>query len=225
VLGGAVPSGDGALVTKALIGLCVLSYFLSEYVQPGLGRDLEMIGYALTNSGEIVGIADGEYWRLVTPVLLHGSLIHLLVNMLSLWFLGPFLEQALGRGRFVTLFVVGAIGGSALSYALGTPNIPSVGASGAVFALVGALIPIYRRLNLNVMPVLVMIVINAIFGFSVPNIDWRAHLGGLITGAVLGLAFAYAPRERRTLVHVGAVVVVLVVIAVVVVARTNALTA
>lgn len=225
VLGGVVPTGDGALVTKALIGLCVLTYLLSEYVWPRLQVDLAMIGLARVRSGELVGIADGELWRLLTPVLLHGPIFHLAVNMLSLWFLGPFLEQALGRARFLALFIVGAIGGSALSFALGAPNVLSVGASGAVFALVGALIPIYRRLRLSVGPVLVMIVINAFIGFSIPSIDWRAHLGGLITGGALGVAFAYAPRERRTVSHAGAVVLVLVVIAAVVAVRSAALTA
>lgn len=225
VLGGVVPSGDGALVTKALIGLCVLTYIGSVYVQPRLRLDLAMIGLARVGRAQLVGIADGEYWRLLTPVLLHASVVHLLVNMVSLWFLGPFLEQALGRARYLTLFVVGAMGGSALSFALGAPNVLSVGASGAVFALVGALIPIYRRLRLSVGPVLVMIAVNAFIGFSIPSIDWRAHLGGLLTGAGLGLAFAYAPRERRTAIHAGAVVVALVATALVVAVRTAALTA
>jgi membrane associated rhomboid family serine protease len=223
IFGGAVPTGDGALVTKAIIGLCVGMYLISTYVETGLQLDLAMIGYAVSR-GQLVGIADGEYWRLLTPVLLHAGTLHLFVNMLSLWFLGPFLERALGRARFATLFVVGAMGGSALSFAFNAPNIQGVGASGAVFALVGALIPIYRRLNLEIGPVLAMIAINAVFGFVVSGIDWRAHLGGLITGLALGLAFAYAPRERRALLHGAAVVAVLIAIAVAVVARTSQLT-
>lgn len=221
--GGVVPRGDGAIVTKVIIGICVLTFLVQEFGGLGLVARFGMIGYAFDASRDVIGIADGEYYRLLTPVLLHGGMVHLFVNMLSLWFLGPFLEQSLGRARYVTLFVVGGIGGAAVSFALGAPNIVSVGASGAVFALVGALVPIYKRLRLNVAPVLVMIAINAFIGFSYPGIDWRAHLGGLVTGGLLGVAFAYAPRERRTAVHVGTVVAVLLVIVVVVVLRTAAL--
>lgn len=220
--GGVVPRGDGAIVTKVIIGLCVL-VFIGQQLTDLVPR-FGMIGYAFTRSGDVLGIADGELYRLLTPVLLHGGPVHLFVNMLSLWFLGPFLEQALGRARFITLFVIGGIGGSAVSFALGAPNIASVGASGAVFALVGALVPIYRRMRLNIAPVVVMIAINAFIGFSYPGIDWRAHLGGLLTGGLLGLAFAYAPRERRTAVHVGVAVALLVLVAIIVVVRTVALT-
>ncbi len=222
--GGVVPRGDGAIVTKVIIGLCVAMFLVQELGDLRLVERLGMVGFAFTRSGEVLGIADGEYYRLLTPVLLHGGIFHLFVNMLSLWFLGPFLEQALGRARFIALFVVGAIGGSALSFALGAPNIPSVGASGAVFALVGALIPIYKRMRLNLSPILIMIALNGFIGFSYPGIDWRAHLGGLVTGGLLGLAFAYAPRERRTAVHVGTAVALLGLVAIVVVVRSAALT-
>lgn len=222
--GGVVPRGDGAIVTKVVIGLCVAMFLVQELGDLRLVERLGMVGYAFSGSGDLLGIADGEYYRLLTPVLLHGGIFHLFVNMVSLWFLGPFLEQSLGRARFVTLFVVGAMGGSALSFALGDPNVPSVGASGAVFALVGAMIPIYQRMRLNLSPILVMIALNAFIGFSYPGIDWRAHLGGLVTGGLLGLAFAYAPRGRRTAVQMGTAVALLALIAVVVIVRTAALT-
>src|SRR5690606_18024138 len=144
------------------------------------------------------------------------------------WLVGPVLEELLGRARFVALYVAAALGGSVAVLLLSPPLLEggqlqqsafvaaTIGASGAVFGLFGALLIVMRRLERNISQILVFFAINAVFGFVVPNVSWEGHLGGLVVGAALGAAFAFAPRERRQLVSwaaVGVVVVVLVALA------------
>jgi membrane associated rhomboid family serine protease len=224
--GGVVPRGDGAIVTKTIIGLCVVVYVAQLAVGDTVAEHFGMLGDALIGSRfspEPAGVAEGQYYRLITAAFLHGSVAHIAVNMFSLWLLGPPLEQRLGRARFVALYVVGALGGSAASYLFNAPNALGVGASGAIFALFGALLPISRKMRYPLSPYFAMLAINAAIGFLAPNIDWKAHLGGLVTGIVLGAAVAYAPRSRRDLVQLVAALGMLVVIAAVVVYRTSEL--
>ena len=140
--------------------------------------------------------------------------------MYALYLFGPQLEAALGRLRFIVLYVVSALGGSALSYAFASPVQPSLGASGAVFGLLGAYLVINRRLGRDNTAVLMLLAINLAYGFLVPNIDWRAHLGGLLTGAAVAAAIAYAPAERRNLVQAAGIAVILLVVVAVVAWRT-----
>jgi len=173
----------------------------------------------------LIGVSQGEYYRLVTAAFLHAGLLHILFNMFALAQIGPLLEQALGRARFLTLYLLSAIGGSVAGYVLAPPNQPSVGASGAIFGLFGAYYVVVRRLGGETGSIVVLLVINLAITFTVPSIDWRAHLGGLVTGAVLAAAFAYVPRgPRQTLLQVGAVAAVVVVLVVAVVLRTAQLT-
>ena len=223
--GGVIPRGDGAIVTKAIIGICVVVFVIQSATGSDVQLHFDLLGYArIPPRGEVAGVADGEYYRLFTAIFLHGSITHLAVNMLSLWLLGAPLEQALGRGRLITLFVVGGLGGSALSYLINSQYSQSLGASGAIFALFGALLPISRKLQYSLAPYFAMLALNAVIGF-IPSshIDWKAHLGGLVTGIVLGAAVAYAPRERRDLVQLSAVVGMVIVIAAAVVFRTHQL--
>jgi membrane associated rhomboid family serine protease len=143
--------------------------------------------------------------------------------MVALYMLGPPLEHMFGRVRFLVLYLVSAVGGAATSYLIIQPNALGLGASGAIFGLFGAMLVVSRRMHYDLRPILVVIGINAVIGFTFPNIDWRAHLGGLVTGALVALAMVYAPREHRTLVQVTGTLLVLVLIAAVVVGRTNAL--
>lgn len=227
-LGGIIPRGDGAIVTKSIIGICVVVYVIQMAVGTQIQERFALVGYAnfapRFGQVDLAGVADGQYYRLLTSMFLHGSITHIAVNMLSLWLLGAPLEAALGRGRFITLYLVGGLGGSALSYLVNQPNIPSLGASGAIFALFGALLPISRKLKYSLTPYFAMLAINAVIGF-IPgsNIDWRAHLGGLITGMVLGAAVVYAPKQRRDLIQIAAVAGMAVLIVGAVVFRTNQL--
>jgi membrane associated rhomboid family serine protease len=197
VLGGRVSTGG--VVTRSLIGITVGCFVLQYLI--GFDRsitDFALIGYAFSaEAGGVIGVAAGEYYRLLTAAFLHGGILHIMFNMWVLFALGPTLEQLLGRARFLILYLLCALGGSVVSYAFNEPNVPSVGASGAIFGLMGAILIVGRSLRADVTNVLVLIGINVAIGFVVPNIDWRAHLGGLITGVIVGAVFAYLPPVRR----------------------------
>jgi membrane associated rhomboid family serine protease len=213
VFGGRVTSDPG-WVTKAIIGINVVVFVLQQSVT---GFTARFVDFA-------PAVADGEYYRLLTSAFLHENVVHIGLNMYLLYLVGPPLEAALGRARFIALYLLSALGGSALSYAFAGPASFSLGASGAVFGLLGAYLVVSRRLGRDATPIIVLLVINLVFGFLVPNIDWRAHLGGLITGSLCAAAIAYAPENRRTAVQVGGFVVVAVMVVAVVLWRTAALT-
>ena len=221
MFGGRV-TDDPGWVTKVIIGINVVA-FVFQQVSDEFTRRFYDIG-AVPPADPVVGVAAGEYYRLLTSAFLHGGVVHLLLNMYALYLFGPQLEAALGRLRFVVLYVVSALGGSALSYAFASPVQPSLGASGAVFGLLGAYLVINRRLGLSNTPVLVLLAINLVYGFLVPNIDWRAHLGGLLTGSLVAAVIAYAPQQRRGLVQAVGIGVVLLLVLAVVAWRTADLT-
>ena len=145
--------------------------------------------------------ADGEFWRLLTVALVHGSIIHLGFNMYALWIIGPIVEGLYGPWRFFAIYLVCIAAGSVASYAT-SPN-PAVGASGGVFGLFGALIvadrvhkPALTRNARNLtMQIGLLIGINLVIGFTIPNIDNAAHIGGLLAGAALG--FLLVPNGAR----------------------------
>lgn len=130
-------------------------------------------------------VTSGEWWRLVTATFLHGSLLHLGFNLLALWLLGTQIEKFLGSKNFLILYFASAIGGSLASYYFSPPATFSIGASGAVFGLMGAFVVIGKKMQADVSQVLVFLAINIVLGFTISGIDWRAHLGGLITGIVV----------------------------------------
>jgi membrane associated rhomboid family serine protease len=186
------------VVTFTIIGICVVSWLLQLVTA---GAWTQALWFSPWN-----GLA--EPWRFLTASFLHStSPLHILFNMYALWITGQFLEPLLGRLRFGVLCLLAAVGGSvgvlllagdpATSAAWGTPV---VGASGMVFGLFGAMLPVMRRLGRSMGQVLVLLAINGAIGFWVPNISWQAHLGGLVTGALVAAAYAYAPKERRTAV-------------------------
>lgn len=148
------------------------------------------------NSVYVIPSIAFEPWRLVTSVFLHGSFWHIGLNMLALWMIGRSLEPLLGHTRFVVLYLLSGIGGS-VGVALLSPGTWVVGASGAVFGLLGALLVIGRHIGANITGILIVLGINFAIGF-IPgyNIAWQAHLGGLVIGALIGLIFART-RTRR----------------------------
>jgi membrane associated rhomboid family serine protease len=217
-------TGDPAYVTKILIGINVV-FLLVQMAAPTFERHLELIGLARDPASlQIVGVADGEYYRLVTAAFLHAGFLHLALNMYALYLFGPPLEAALGRARFAALYMIAAVGGSALSYAFSPPNQPSLGASGAVFGLLGAFFVVNRRLGRDNTGLLVLLAINLAFSFIARGIDWRAHIGGLITGALVALVLVHAPASRRTVVQVLGSLGVLLLIVALVLWRTSELT-
>ena len=222
LFGGSVPT-RGAVVTMTLIALSVVA-FLIDSIVPGNPREWWMVGLQLDDSGNLAGLSQGEWWRLLTAAFLHGGILHLLFNMYALYLFGPQLEAAFGHVRFAVLYVLSALGGSAVSYLFANPVQPSLGASGAVFGILGATLVVSRRLRYDVRGVTVLIGINLALGFVIEGIDWRAHLGGLITGMAVAYAFAYAPRDRRTLIGVAASVLVFLATVGIVAFRTAQLT-
>jgi len=153
-----------------------------------------------------------EPWRLVTAALVHSDGIwHVGLNMLSLWVIGRTLEPMLGRWRFLTLYVLGAIGGS-VAVACIAPGTPTVGASGAVFALFGALLIIGRHMGANVTGILVILGLNLVMGFLIPGVAWQAHIGGAVVGALVALIYTRTRRREQRkwqILWIAALVIVL----------------
>ena len=205
------------VVTLTLIGLTVASYLLQQVV----GTPWTIALLLAPGAGET------EPWRFLTAGFLHATsgylaLSHIAFNMYALWLLGRELEMALGRARFLALYLVAIIGGNVMLTLLAGPADwwqGAVGASGGVFGLFGALLVVLRRLGHSARPIIGLIVINGIIGFVIPNIAWEAHLGGLLVGFALGTAFAYAPKQQRSLVGIAAPALVLVILVVLAVAK------
>ncbi|WP_396894421.1 rhomboid family intramembrane serine protease [Mycolicibacterium sp.] len=168
-------------------------------------------------------VAAGEYYRLATSAFVHFGLIHLLFNMWALYVLGPPLERHLGRLRFAALYGLSALGGGVMVYLFSPANVPTAGASGAIFGLFGATFVTSKRLNLDVRWLIGLIAVNLVITFSVPGISWQGHLGGLLVGALVAAVYVYAPRARRTLVQAGASIGLVVMFGVLIAARTATL--
>ena len=204
---------DRPLVTYVLIAINV-AVFLA---QMAIGVNEVAGDYGMWP----VGIAaNGEWWRLVTAAFLHGSFLHIAFNMYVLFALGPTLERILGHYRYLALYLLAAIGGGVASYVFSDMRTVSVGASGAIFGLMGALVVAGRRLRYDVTQVLVLLAVNIAIGFVSPGVDWRAHLGGLVTGALVAAIMVFPAPRHRTAVQVGGILVLLCVMAGLVMWRT-----
>ncbi|MBV8927511.1 MAG: rhomboid family intramembrane serine protease [Mycobacteriaceae bacterium] len=203
------------VVTYVLIALNV-GAFLVETVSANVRRELVLWAPA---------VADGALYRLLTSAFMHYGVIHLLFNMWALWLVGPPLEAWLGRLRFITLYGLSALGGAVFVYTLAPLNVATAGASGAVFGLFAATFVVGRRLNLDVRWAAALIVINLVITFAQPGISWQAHIGGLITGALVSAAYAYPPRQRRNLVQVAVTIAVVVLFVILIHWRTADLVA
>ncbi|HUR08274.1 MAG TPA: rhomboid family intramembrane serine protease [Nonomuraea sp.] len=226
IAGGAI-TADPRLVTKILIGLNLALFLVQLRLGDRFTDSFDLIGRAFVPGlGDVQGVAEGQWYRMVTAMFLHdsNSYYHIIFNMLSLWMIGGPLEAALGRARYLALYGVSGLAGSALSYLVAAPNQPSLGASGAIFGLFGATAVLMRRLNYDMRPVIALLVISLIFTFGRDNIAWQAHIGGLVSGVLVGYAMLHAPRERRALVQYGACALVLLAVVVVTLIRTGQLT-
>lgn len=181
------------VVTYTLIGINVVVFLLEQV----LGR-VWTFNLALQPAS-----AAAEPWTFLTSAFLHDGLLHIGFNMYALWILGQFLEPALGRARYLTAYFVSALGGGVMVVLLADPtgsswNTYVLGASGAVFGLFGMVFVVLRRLGRNATGIVTILVLNAVLAIVMPQISWQAHVGGLATGFLLGLAYAYVPRPWRT---------------------------
>lgn len=205
------------LITMSIIGISVFTFAL----QLILGWDAFTARFAFAPF-----LAESEPWRFLTGALLHSPsrLFHILFNMYALWVVGSQLEYLLGRWRFLTLYILSAVGGNVMVLLLANPitstgsldpswATATIGASGAVFGLFGALLPVIKRLGGQTKPILVIIGLNAVIGFIIPNISWQGHLGGLLVGALLGWVYVKAPRDKSLVYAIGASVAVFVLLA------------
>jgi membrane associated rhomboid family serine protease len=243
----AVANVKGLSVTKALLGL-IIAVFVVEVAVGGPGslltgpsfRKLIDLGGSVpvftAPDGGLSGIAAGQYWRIFTSMFLHFGLIHLAFNAYALWIFGGFMERELGRVRFLVVYLVTGICAGAASYTwapflvLGnqfTLNV-GAGASGAIFGVFGAFVTYnYRRrgsalAQARLRQAVVLLLLNAAIGLSVPAIDWRAHVGGFLSGLVAGyVAEGSGNLTRRRAILVAGTAALVLAAAVLAVWRTS----
>jgi membrane associated rhomboid family serine protease len=216
VAGGTVAAGDPFLVTKILIGLNIAVFLLVKAVGDRLATDLALTAQCGIDPATLqhgcIGVAEGpgQWYRLLSSAFLHQEYWHIGFNMLSLWWIGAPLERLLGRTRFIALYLVSALGGSAMVMLL-APDSWTLGASGAIFGLFGATAVYMRRMRYDMRPIMILLALNIFFSFTWANVSWQGHMGGLVAGTLIAIGMAYAPRERRDLVQWGTLAAVLVV--------------
>jgi membrane associated rhomboid family serine protease len=214
----AVAEAKSVPATRVLL-LAIAAMYVVEVIAAGPGRLLEgppasvlvdlgaQVGLAFSPQDGFFGVATGQYWRLFTAMFLHAGLIHLAMNAWVLHVVGSVYEQEIGRLRFVAVYLCSGLFASAASYALidlEGPIAVSVGASGAIFGLFGGfLVYNWRRrgqalANARMRSMLPWILLNLVFTFTIPFIDWRAHIGGLVAGMVTGFLAEGVGRDRST---------------------------
>lgn len=185
---------DQPVVTWAIIAVCVVVYVLQ--LLPGSTVTQDLLYYP--------PYTRTEPWRMVTALFVHSpsSFLHILLNMVSLYLFGPIVERLLGRVRYLALYLISGFGGS-VAVLLIASGTPVVGASGAIFGLLGAFFVIARKLGGNSSQILIVIVINLGIGFLPgTNIAWQAHLGGLLTGAAIALVFLLTRRTSQRRIQI-----------------------
>ncbi len=186
----------GPFVTQALIGINVGIYLLQLLMGSGASADSGwiyehgvLVSRAIDSSGQLVGVAEGEWWRLVTATFLHYGPLHLGMNMLVLWFIGPALEEYFGHARYALVYLVSGLAGSAGAL-VWSPNALTVGASGAIWGIMGAaLILEWRRIWVFGGQAMGLVVLNLLLTFLIPGVSIGGHVGGGIGGALAALAF------------------------------------
>jgi len=193
--------GTGALVTKVLLAINILVYVITA----AQGNGLNSPGGSLFTKWYLLGpaVADGDWWRLITSAFLHGGLLHIAFNMYFLWFVGAPVEEALGRGRFLLIYLVSGLAGSAGALVY-TPTSPTVGASGAIFGILGAALVLERQRNYVLGgSALGLVLINLVLSFAISNISIGGHIGGLVGGALCTLVLSKFGRAHAAYSRVG----------------------
>ena len=205
-------------VTFGLIAACVLVYMLVALqgaaigVPPNVGlvqqpREVLSLGALIPAL-----VAQGEAWRLITSAFLHSGFVHLALNMLSLYFLGSFAEVSFGRSRFLALYLISGIAGGLAYLYFGSFNAPAVGASGAIFGLLGGVFGFaIRRGTFStrdpvISQLLLLTAINLLLGATIPGVSNTAHIGGLLGGLVFGYLMAPTVYSHKKLVATAPIV-------------------
>jgi membrane associated rhomboid family serine protease len=190
--------GVGARVTRILIGLNVAVYVAELATGGGVNgtgsriyeKGVLIAGRALDSDGNVIGVGEGDWWRLITAAFLHYGPFHLIMNMLALYWFGTLLEKRIGSGKYLLLYIVSGLAGSAGALLM-DPTVPTVGASGAIFGILGAgLVLEQQRDYVFGGSALGVIVINLVLTFSIASISIGGHLGGLLGGAIATLGLS-----------------------------------
>jgi membrane associated rhomboid family serine protease len=177
-----------APVTRALVAINVVIYLITAVQGAGLNNPGGRLFFKMVLDGP--DVKNGGWWRLITAAFLHANLIHIGFNMFALWVIGAPVEHFLGRARFIGLYFAAGLAGSAGAL-LQAPYAPTVGASGAIFGILGALLILeYQATGRLAGQAMTLIAINLVFSFSFAGISWGGHVGGLIGGILVTLAFA-----------------------------------
>lgn len=240
---GGARSVDPALTSMVLIGMNVAVWLLIMITGAGGSRWVERL--ALLPRGRCVagnyyfptipenacgisggqdwlpGVSDGAWWQLVTSAFTHVEFWHIGFNMLALWFLGPQLEAVIGRWRFLALYLGSALTGSALVYWAAAEQSSTLGASGAIFGLMGALLVVAHKVRGNVQQIGMWIGLNFLITVMARgSISWQGHVGGFLGGLAIAAILVYSPRARRTTWQATGIAAVVAVALVAMVART-----
>ena len=178
-------------VTYIIMGINILVYLLTAFLSNDIMiSDYHVLIYLGAKVNEL--ISAGEYYRLVTNIFLHGGLIHLALNMYSLYIIGPLVEKVYGRVKYIAIYFIAGIVASLFSYIFSKGL--SIGASGAIFGVLGATLIFAIKIKKTIGKdfynnILQVMVVNLIIGFSIPNIDNFAHIGGILGGMTMGKIF------------------------------------
>ncbi|MEV8377428.1 rhomboid family intramembrane serine protease [Kribbella sp. NPDC056861] len=188
---GGVARGNTPIVTYTLLALNVMVFLVVQTGTDQLLNDLVLYPF----------LVESEPWRLLTSAFTHVQIFHIFSNLFMLFQVGPMLEQMLGRLRFAVLYLASALGGGVAVWQLSAPGQGTLGASGAVLGLVGALLVISKARGLETTWILVYVAITAVISFAIPNISWQGHLGGFVVGAALAWLFLQDAKRRRSKVR------------------------
>lgn len=169
-------------------GLCVIG--------PQAAYDIDELSCPMGGT-LLPGFSDGAYWQVVTSMFTHVEIWHIAFNMLALWFLGPQLELAIGRARFLALYFLSGLAGAVLVLYAGPEYGGTHGASGAIFGLMGALLVVAIKVRGNVGMIGMWLLLNLVITVTFPGISWQGHLGGFVAGVLIALVLVYAPRQHR----------------------------
>jgi membrane associated rhomboid family serine protease len=185
------------VVTFTVIGLCVLLFALQLLGGTFTTANPDPVTGALWYAPLQTSAWGFEPWRMLTSALVHSptNAMHLLFNMFALWFIGRAVEPALGRLRYLALLTLSAFGGSVAVLFLTPAWTPTLGASGAVFGLFGALFVLMRATGSQTGGILMLIAINVVISFVIPGISWQGHFGGLVIGTLCALVISKAPSR------------------------------
>ncbi|MFB2580059.1 rhomboid family intramembrane serine protease [Herbiconiux sp. P15] len=204
---------EAPVVTYSIIALCFVVFVL---------QSLPVIGGTVTSALQFAPLyvmplpgVPFEPWRMITAAFVHGGIFHVILNMYTLFIFGSMLERSLGRWRYIVLYLISGFGGSVAVLLLDSPTQAVVGASGAIFGLMGAFFVINRHLGGSSVQLVVLLGINLVYGFIVPGISWQAHVGGLVVGALVALVYVRTRairKKRQQIVLVSTVAVALIAV-------------